>query len=208
MESLQHAGWEPSPPSKEIMSPAAIKTCTQLDVPITAHGGGRDIFSHRYAPSPTNSPWSQRSKIGVWCCSYLPLSAFSLLFTSSSLSAFQPDCSHTASLGTSVFQAGLEPGEVWDYFVKFSVFPHSLEGLLAEIFHFWVIQAWRTLASCILIMQQSSCFTLQALVITFTALCVLIAKTNFFFCLLILVCFFSVKAQTDAINPRWFLISS
>lgn len=54
MESLQHAGWEPSPPSKEIMSPAAIKTCTQLDVCITALGGGRDIFSHRYAPSPTD----------------------------------------------------------------------------------------------------------------------------------------------------------
>lgn len=76
MESLQHAGWEPSPPSKEIMSPAAIKTCTQLDVPITAHRGGRDIFSHRYAPSPTNSHWLQRCKIGVWCWGYLPFSAF------------------------------------------------------------------------------------------------------------------------------------
>lgn len=38
MESLQHAGWEPSPLSKEIMSPAAIKTCTQLDVPLAAPG--------------------------------------------------------------------------------------------------------------------------------------------------------------------------
>lgn len=40
MESLQHAGWEPSPTSKGMMSSAVTETCTQLDVPGTARGEG------------------------------------------------------------------------------------------------------------------------------------------------------------------------
>lgn len=96
MESLQHAGWEPSPPSKEIMSPAAIKTCTQLDLLIAAHGGGRDIFSHRYAPSPTNSHWLQKCKIGLWCWglllffAFLPYSQALLSLLSSPIVVSQP----------------------------------------------------------------------------------------------------------------------
>lgn len=47
-------------------------------------------------------------------------------------------------LGTSVFQASLEPKKLWD-FLKFLIFSHSLVGLPAKIFHFWAIQVWRTM---------------------------------------------------------------
>lgn len=85
-----------------------------------------------------------RAVIAAWGWGYLPCPAFSPVHNSS-FPAFQPDWSLTASPGVSVFQVGLESGKIWDYFVKFSVFPHSLQELLAEILSFWVTQAWRTL---------------------------------------------------------------
>lgn len=127
-----------------------------------------------------------RAVIAAWGWSYLLCPAFSPVHNSS-FPAFQPDWSLTASPGVSVFQVGLESGKIWDYFVKFSVFPHSLQELLAEI---WVSELLRLGELCTLTIKQLSCFTLQAPMIMDFALC---AKTNFF-CPSISVCFFSVKA--------------
>lgn len=71
MESLQQAGWEPSPPSKGVMSSAVTETWTQPGVPVTAQG------REGHLQPQVGSFWRLHRAVGsLSCWGCLPSPAF------------------------------------------------------------------------------------------------------------------------------------
>lgn len=95
-------GGSQAPLPKKLWAQLLLRLVPSFEGYAEAHGGGRDIFSHRHAPSPTVSLWLQRYKITLIWVAFL----FLLLFSPHAQAALSLPSILIAvsdSLGTSVF---------------------------------------------------------------------------------------------------------
>lgn len=149
-------GGSQAPLPKKLWAQLLLKLVPSFEGYAAARGGGRDIFSHRYAPSPTDPLWLQKYKIRLIWVTLLFLLLFSPLFKP--LFPCLPTWLQSQILLAPLFfQASLEPGKVWDFFFLISNLPSFFGWVACKDSPFLRYSSLENSGKT----QQSSCFTFQ-----------------------------------------------